>query len=178
MKLRWFPAHHTLLVFVYLHVHAPQGLSKGVLEHLVGILIAAPRLLKHPSMAALLADPVNAMVSTPGNRSSIPGGGSAAGEGGSGVHKGTAVVSGKALRASNDAAAHTDAAATLSAWQLAEGDGQEGRREGGQLLMMVVGDKHVQSYRRTLDSHVSCVSWIRSAVMSPCCMWARPAFGG
>jgi hypothetical protein len=126
---------------------------------LVGILIAAPRLLKHPSIAALLADPVHAMVSNSSNRSSIgPGGGSAGGEGGTGVHKGPAVISGKALRASNDAAAQAATAATLSAWQLSEGDGQEGRREGGQLMMMVVGDKNLQSCRRTLDQHVSIVA--------------------
>jgi hypothetical protein len=157
LTIPWLPLHNGC---AHVSLHVPQGLSKGVLEHLVGILIAAPRLLKHPSIAALLADPVNAMVSTPSNRSSIPGGGSAAGEGGAGVHKGPAVISGKALRASNDAAAHAAAAATLSAWQLAEGDAQEGRREGGQLLMMVVGDKNLQSSRRTLDSHVSSGTWL------------------
>ena len=133
-----------------------QALSKGVLEHMVGVLIAAPRFLKHHTIAALLSDPVNTAVTAP-NRTSMSGGygscdGAASSSGG--MHKGSAVVSGNALRAAAAAAAQASAAVTLSAW-LTEGEGQEGRREGGQLLMMVVGDKGLQAARRTLDQHVS-----------------------
>lgn len=137
-----------------------QGLSKGVLEHMVGLLIAAPRLLKHCSMAALLEDPVNANV-TSFQRGSTPGMGSSAGrcvssstDGSAGImHKGPAVVSGKALRASADASAQAAAAVTLSAW-LSEGAAAEGRPEGGQLLMMIVGDNSLQEQRRALDQLV------------------------
>lgn len=136
-----------------------QGLSKGVLEHMVGLLIAAPRLLKHCSMAALLEDPVNTNAASFQQRGSTPGMGSSAGcvssstDGSAGMHKGPAVVSGKALRASADASAQAAAAVTLSAW-LSEGAATEGRPEGGQLLMVVVGDNSLQAQRRVLDQLV------------------------
>lgn len=136
-----------------------QGLSKGVLEHMVGMLIAAPRLLKHHTLAALLDDPVNATVAN-NSRGSVSGscfGGSAGLGRMSDTNRGPAVVTGKALRAAADAAAQAQAAVTLGDW-LAEGEAQEGRREGGQLLMMVVGDKNLQNHRRALDQHVSS-SW-------------------
>lgn len=141
----------SLPCFVVTSMHFLQALSKGVLEHMVGVLIAAPRLLKHNTIAALLEDPVNCNLSN-FNRGSTPGTGSCY-VSTVGGHKGPSVVSGKALRASVDAAAQTAAAVTLSAW-LSEGDSHEGRREGGQLLMMVVGDKNLQLQRRTLDQHV------------------------
>jgi hypothetical protein len=73
------------------------------------------------------------------------------------MHRGPAVVSGKALRASADASAQAAAAVTLSAW-LSEGAAAagEGRPEGGQLLMMVVGDNSLQAQRSTLDQLVGC----------------------
>lgn len=134
-----------------------QGLSKGVLEHMVGVLIAAPRLLKHNTIAALLDDPVHCNLSS-FNRGSTPGtgGGYVSTSGaaqGPGAQRHPSVVSGQALRASADAAAQAAAVVTLSAW-LCEGEGHEGRREGGQLLLMVVGDKNLQTERRTLDQHV------------------------
>lgn len=138
-------------------MHHTQGLSRGVLENMVGLLIAAPRLLKHCSMAALLEDPVNTNVGS-FQRGSTPGMGSSAGcvrstDGAAGMHKGPAVVSGKALRAAADGSAQATAAVTLSAW-LSEGTAAEGRPEGGQLLMMVVGDNSLQAQRRALDQLV------------------------
>jgi hypothetical protein len=124
---------------------------------MVGVLIAAPRLLKHNTIAALLDDPVNCNLSS-FNHGSTPGtnGGYIRTSGaaqGPAAHGRPSVVSGQALRASAEAAAQAAAVVTLSAW-LAEGEGHEGRREGGQLLMMVVGDKNLQIERRTLDQHV------------------------
>jgi hypothetical protein len=132
-----------------------QGLSKGVLEHMVGMLIAAPRILKHHTLAALLDDPVNATV-TNNSRGSISGSCyvSSDGQARGSVNKGPAVVTGKALKAAADAAAQAQAAVTLGEW-LTEGEAQEGRREGGQLLLMVVGDRNLQIHRRALDQHVS-----------------------
>lgn len=132
-----------------------KALSKGVLEHMVGVLIAAPRLLKHATIAALLSDPIHTVMNTPNNRGSMSGGCFTSSDGGSGagLHMASAVVSGQALKAAAAAAAQGAAAVTLSAW-LSEGEGQGGQREGGQLLMMVVGDKNLQSFRRALDQHV------------------------
>lgn len=133
-----------------------QGLSKGVLEHMVGILIAAPRLLKHHTLAALLDDPVNSTVFN-NSRGSISGSCFVSSDGqarSSGISKGPAVVTGKALKAAADAAAQAQAAVTLGEW-LMEGEAQEGRQEGGQLLLMVVDNKSLQVHRRALDQHVS-----------------------
>lgn len=67
------------------------------------------------------------------------------------------MVSGAALKAAAAAAAQAAAAVSLSAWLSESDGGQEGgRREGGQLLMCVVGDKSLQTNRRLLDQHVSC----------------------
>lgn len=150
---------YTLIAPKLITMQHTQGLSKGVLEHLVGLLIAAPRLLKHCSMAALLEDPVNTNAAS-FQRGSTPGLGSSAGcvsstDGSAGMHKGPAVVSGEALRASADASAQAAAAAvTLSASWLSEGAAAEGRPEGGQLLMMVVGDNGLQAQRRALNQLV------------------------
>jgi hypothetical protein len=123
---------------------------------MVGVLIAAPRLLKQNNIAALLDDAVNCNLSS-FNRGSTPGtsncyGTSGAAQGAA-VHERPSVVSGQALRASADVAAQAAAVVTLSAC-LTEGESHEGRREGGQLLLMVVGDKNLQTERRTLDQHV------------------------
>jgi len=131
----------------------------------VGVLIAAPRLLKHATIAALLSDPIHTVMNTPNNRGSMSGGCFTSSDGGSGagLHMASAVVSGQALKAAAAAAAQGAAAVTLSAW-LSEGEGQGGQREGGQLLMMVVGDKNLQSFRRALDQHVG--TWLAQLTFS------------
>lgn len=139
---------------------------------MVGILIAAPRILKHHTLASLLEDPVNSTV-TNNSRGSISGSCvvSSSGEAhGPGISKGPAVVTGKALKAAADAAAQAQAAVTLGEW-LTEGEGQEGRREGGQLLLMVVGDRSLQNHRRALDQHVGArtVMAVYHAVLRICC---------
>lgn len=65
MPLRCFQPMHLYI--------CAQGFSKGVIEHLVGVLTAAPRLLKHPTIAPLLSDPVGAAI-IPSNRNSSMGG--------------------------------------------------------------------------------------------------------
>jgi hypothetical protein len=142
----------------------PQGLSKGVIEHLASLLMAAPRLLHHRSIAALVANPLAAVAvatgSTGTNRfssASVAGKQACNSSSGGGVCGGSSVAMSSSTVLSGTAlirAAAAAAAATLPPWLTDSGeDGTH--REGGQLLVMVIGDRDLQDLRRALDSHVS-----------------------
>ncbi|WIA31508.1 hypothetical protein OEZ86_002401 [Tetradesmus obliquus] len=166
-----------------------KGLSKGVIEHLVGVLKAAPRPLRHLSLAALLEDPVasssivSAGIAARARLSSCGGGASyasAAGcaaplspvngtaahrfssasssfmQQGSNLAAGAAAGGGGGLcimvngaRVSVPGATHVP----LPKW-LAGHDDEEGSVEGGQLLLMMVGDQHLADLRRAMDQQV------------------------
>lgn len=146
-------------------------------------------------MAALLSDPVNTRISTSSaHRGSAAGSCFVSGDGSSnsisnsgGTHMmGSAVLSGKALNLKAAAAAAAQAAAAVTLSSLlheagssggsgggsAGGGGCDRHREGGQLLMMVVGDKGLQDSRRSLDQHVGALQlgWQRSPQV---CCWGR-----
>jgi hypothetical protein len=145
----------------------------------VGLLKAAPRPLRHPSLAALLEDPINSSsIVSPGiaahARLSCCGGGAtfsapgssaacrasssssssgvmvqAAGAGCSSARgKGLSVmVNGVAV--SVPGASHVP----LPKWLLGQED-EEQSAEGGQLLLMMVGDQNLANLRRSMDQQV------------------------
>ncbi|KAF6250704.1 hypothetical protein COO60DRAFT_1629458 [Scenedesmus sp. NREL 46B-D3] len=154
-----------------------KGLSKGIIKHLVGVLKAAPRPLRHPSLAALLEDPVrsSSVISTGiaarVQLSSCGGGagcslasasaaaaaahGFAGGSGGllqagalAGGGAGLSIVV-NGVPVSLPGAVHVP----LSKWLAGQDeDGQSA--EGGQLLLMMVGDQNLANLRRAMDQQV------------------------
>eukprot|EP00775_Hariotina_reticulata_P001613 gene1613-1953_t len=160
-----------------------KGFSKGIVEHLVGVLRSAPRPLMHPTLAALLVDPVNsrdvikAAIAARERWSS--GGGSvlaqwpvtpaqsteAHGTAANAMSPSAAfflpVTGGDAapgLAGSGTANAAAAAAAAVAAskvpgWLTRKPD-EEPRRDGGQLLMMIVGDRRLGELRRVTDQQV------------------------
>jgi hypothetical protein len=177
-------------VCLYLLRAANQGLSKGIIEHLVGVLKSAPRPLRHPSLAALLEDPVNsssiinsgiaarARLSSCGGARTYSAAGSsaayrvssstgvmmqAAGAGcGSAAGKGLSVVV-KGVAVSVPSASHVPP----PKWLLGQEE-EEQSAEGGQLLLMMVGDQNLANLRRAMDQQVGCRGVGRLAVCVAC----------
>jgi hypothetical protein len=141
----------------------------------VGVLKTAPRPLRHPSLAALLEDPVNsssivssgiaararlsscgggATYSAAGSSAAyrassssgvmIPAAGGAAGKGCQGL---SVMVNGVAVAVPS--ASHVP----LPKWLLGQED-EEQSAEGGQLLLMMVGDQNLANLRRAMDQQV------------------------
>eukprot|EP00879_Flechtneria_rotunda_P023368 GHRR01024718.1.p1 GENE.GHRR01024718.1~~GHRR01024718.1.p1 ORF type:complete len:686 (+),score=249.45 GHRR01024718.1:347-2404(+) len=133
-----------------------KGFSQGIIEHLAGVLKAAPRILKHPSMKALLGDPITstsliASFIAKGSRIDSSSGGSMLSEWQPAVHYGGHGSGGgsfpdlpAARRGASGCWDGKDAAPWLAGRQ----------EEGGQLLLMMVGDRSLGTLRRHIDQQV------------------------
>jgi hypothetical protein len=174
---------------LYLLRAANQGLSKGIIEHLVGVLKSAPRPLRHPSLAALLEDPVNsssivnsgiaarARLSSCGGARTYSAAGSSAAyrvssssgmmvqAAGSAAGKGLSVVV-NGVAVSVPSSSH----APLPKWLLGQEE-EEQSAEGGQLLLMMVGDQNLANLRRAMDQQVG------SQVLQVCSVCGMSAAG-
>eukprot|EP00878_Enallax_costatus_P036082 GHUV01040375.1.p1 GENE.GHUV01040375.1~~GHUV01040375.1.p1 ORF type:complete len:651 (+),score=194.50 GHUV01040375.1:228-2180(+) len=126
-----------------------KALSKDILEHLVHVLKAAPRPLKHPVLAALVEDPVRPPPKMGTGVNSVSGGRATVGytsvSGSIGMFD---TESGGVPRRSATAGAPGKIA--LPAFL----EDEDQSSEGGILLLMMVGDQNLGQLRRAMDQQV------------------------